>query len=408
MKGMSATLPISTTEEKRWKWAATGLYSASFVALGLTFSILGPTLPSLQTQTASTLNEISILFVARSIGSLVGSVGGGRLFDRYSGHKVIAAALALMILATALIPNLPQLWMLTAILFLSGIVHGTLNVGNNAMLIWVHRDGVAPYMNVLHFFFGLGTFFTPILVAQVLLLTGGISLSYWLVALTFVPVTLLALFLRSPQPQQKAGFSGSFKTDPWLVAGFFAIFMGYAGASAAHGGLIFTYVTRMKLGDETSAALVNSLFWGALTAGRLLSIPFAVKFAPKTMLRMDLWGALASLALMVIFPHSIWTMGIGSAGLGFFLATIFPTNMSLASRHIPITGKITGILSIGSSLGALILPWLVGQTFDAVAPETLLSLDLANILLTLLVFYGLIYRLNQAALKNQSNPAPDA
>ncbi len=392
---MATPLPIRQPDERRWKWAATALYSTSFTALGLTFSILGPTLPALAAQTGSTLTDISVLFVARSVGSLVGSVGGGRLFDLFPGHKVIAGALALMILATGFIPGVAQLWLLTAILFLSGIVHGTLNVGNNAMLVWVHGKDVAPYMNVLHAFFGVGTFLTPILTAQVLLLTGGIGAAYWIVALTFLPVAVVALVLRSPQPQQTATLTGGSRADPWLVTGFFLIFLGYAGASAAHGGWIYTYVTRLGLGDATAAAAINSLFWGALTAGRLLSIPLAVRFNPKQMLRMDLWGSLASLALMAIFPRTLWLLGVGSAGLGFFLATIFPTNMSLASRHIPITGKITGILSIGSSLGALILPWLVGQTFEAVAPETLITLDLVNTLLTLLVFYGLNYRMNR-------------
>ena len=53
--------------------------------------------------------------------------------------------------------------------------------------------------------------------------------------------------------------------------------------------------------------------------------------------------------------------------------------MSLASRHIPITGKVTGWLSIGSSLGALILPWMVGQLFETLGPEMLLDLNLVNI-----------------------------
>ncbi len=392
---MSVDLPLSKTEDRRWKLAATGLYSASFAALGLTFSILGPTLPSLAELTHSSLTDISLLFIARSVGSLAGSVGGGRLFDRYPGHKVVAGAMALMALVTGLVPGIPLLWMLVVLLFFSGIVHGTLNVGGNAMLVWVHKDAVAPFMNVLHFFFGLGTFLTPILVAEIVLRTGGIAWAYWLVALTFIPILVFAYFLPSPQPVRSSNLPGQVNVDPWLVAGFFLIFLGYSGASSAHGGWIFTYVTRLKLADETTAAVINSVFWGALTAGRLLSIPLAVRFNPKAMLRVDLLGSLASLGLMTLFPRSLWALGLGSAGLGFFLATIFPTTMSLASRHIPITGKITGILSIGSSLGALILPWLVGQLFEGIAPEVLIYLDLVNIGLTLAVFFWLSRRLSQ-------------
>ncbi len=392
---MSAAASSSENPAKSWKLAATGLYSASFAALGLTFSILGPTLPALAEQTHSSLTDISLLFIARSIGSLVGSVGGGRLFDRFAGHKVVAAVMGIMIAATALVPAVAQLWVLTALLFLSGIVHGTLNVGGNAMLVWVHGKDVAPYMNVLHFFFGLGTFLTPILVAQVVLLNGNMSWAYWLVALTFLPITIAALVLRSPRPQILPRLGGKGGADRWLVLGFFLIFMGYSGASAAHGGWIYSYITQLNLANEVTAAYINSFFWGALTAGRLLSIPLAVRFSPRSMLRMDLLGSLASVLLMVLFPHALWALAVGSAGLGFFLATIFPTNMSLASRHIPITGRITGVLSIGSSLGGLVLPWLVGQWFETVAPELLLVTNLVNIGLTLVVFFWLDRRLKK-------------
>ena len=390
---MSSVVTSNENAAKSWKLAATGLYSASFAALGLTFSILGPTLQTLAVQTRSTLTDISLLFIARSIGSLAGSVGGGRLFDRFAGHKVVAVAMGVMIASTAFVPAALQLWTLIALLFFSGIVHGTLNVGGNAMLIWVHGKSVAPYMNVLHFFFGLGTFLAPILVAQVVLLNGHMSWAYWLVALAFLPVTITALVLPSPQPQQLTRQAGGARSDRWLVLGFFLIFFGYSGASAAHGGWIFSYVTQLHLADEATAAYLNSFFWGALTLGRLLSIPLAVRFTPKSMLRMDLIGSLASLGLMVIFSHSLWALALGSVGLGFFLATIFPTNMSLASRHLLITGRVTGIMSIGSSLGALILPWLVGQWFETVSPETLLVFNLVNMGLTLIVFFWLERRL---------------
>lgn len=365
--------------------------------MGITFSILGPTLPALAEQTHTSLTTISYLFIARSVGSLIGSVGGGRLFDRLAGHLVVAFSLVVMIATMFAIPVIPQIWLLMAVLFLSGVTHGTLNVGGNVLLIWVHGSQVAPFMNALHFFFGVGTFVAPILVAQVVLQTGDMHWAYWLLALVTLPILLFTLGVRSPEPQHRPGQPGSERVDWGLVAGFFLIFFGYAGAAQAFGGWIFTYVTRLGLANETLAAYLNSIFWGALMAGRLLSIPLTVRFSPKAMLRTDLLGALFSLGLITLLPHSLLAIGVGSAGLGFSLATIFPTTMSLASRHIAITGKVTGWFSIGSSLGALVLPWLVGQLFEPLGPELMIYLNLANTLLTLAAYAYLVRRLERVS-----------
>ena len=67
-------------------------YYAAFVALGLASASLGPTLPGLALHTQSRLAQISSLFAARSLGYLVGSLLGGRLYDRIPGHPVMALA----------------------------------------------------------------------------------------------------------------------------------------------------------------------------------------------------------------------------------------------------------------------------------------------------------------------------
>ncbi|MEI2692737.1 MAG: hypothetical protein V9H69_24645 [Anaerolineae bacterium] len=54
----------------------------SFIALGLAFSSLGPTLPSLASNTGSTLGQISILFTVQALGLLLGNFLSGRRFDR--------------------------------------------------------------------------------------------------------------------------------------------------------------------------------------------------------------------------------------------------------------------------------------------------------------------------------------
>ena len=53
------------------------VYYAAYVILGLSLSVVGPTLPELAAQTGSTLGQISVVFAASSLGVVAGSLLGG-------------------------------------------------------------------------------------------------------------------------------------------------------------------------------------------------------------------------------------------------------------------------------------------------------------------------------------------
>src|SRR5256885_9316043 len=111
--------------------AQTISYFAAFIALGLTTGSMGPTLPNLAEQTHTHLAEISLLFTARSLGYLVGSLLSGRLYDRVRGNRLMAGALLMMALMMALVPFVPLLSLLIAVLLVLGAGEGALDVGGN-------------------------------------------------------------------------------------------------------------------------------------------------------------------------------------------------------------------------------------------------------------------------------------
>jgi FHS family Na+ dependent glucose MFS transporter 1 len=78
----------------------------------------------------------------------------------------MVAALAVMAAMAFVVPTLSLLSLLIVVLLVLGMAEGLLDVGGNTLLVWVHQPNVGPYMNALHFFFGLGAFFSPIIVAQ--------------------------------------------------------------------------------------------------------------------------------------------------------------------------------------------------------------------------------------------------
>jgi FHS family Na+ dependent glucose MFS transporter 1 len=386
---VSAKSPLVTPAKKISKTIG---YYAAFVALGLTGASLGPTLPGLAEHTQTFLSEISFLFTARSLGYLLGSFLGGRLYDRLPGHRVMAVTLLFMAAMMALVPLMPLLWLLMAVLLAVGIAEGTVDVGGNTLLVWVHGDKVGPFMNGLHFFFGLGSFLSPIIVAQAVLISGDITWAYWVLALLIVPVAIWLLRMDSPVIPIVTKDSPVAQIRYLLVVLVALFFFLYVGAEVSFGGWIFTYATVLGLAGEINAAYLTSAFWGALTVGRLLSIPIATRLRPRFILLADLGGAIISLGLMLLWSNSLIAAWLGTLGAGFSMAAIFPTTLSLAERRMTITGRITGWFLVGASAGGMFLPWLIGQLFESIGPRVTMFIILADLLVAVFVVAILLFK----------------
>ena len=204
---------IASTGARADHWPQTIGYYIAFVALGFTAMSLGPTLPGLAEHTHSKIAAISFLFTARAVGYLCGSLLSGRLYDRMAAHPVMASALGVMIVAMVTVPILSILWLLALVLFILGMAEATVDVGGNAMLVWVHRDGVGPFMNALHFFFGVGAFISPLIIAQVITFTEDITWAYWILAILVIPALLWLVRLPSPAPIIDAETTATEKTN---------------------------------------------------------------------------------------------------------------------------------------------------------------------------------------------------
>src|SRR5512134_2184162 len=181
------------------KHITTAAYYTAFILLGLGMAAEGPTLLKLAEHTSSTLDQISLIFFFGSLGYLLGSLFGGRIYDRVSGHRFMAGVLVFMGILIALVPVATSLLLLLVIVLILGLTKGALDVGCNTLLLWVHKDNVGPFMNGLHAFFGLGAFIAPLIVAQVISITGDIHWVYWIFAIAAFPIALWIWSLPSPE-----------------------------------------------------------------------------------------------------------------------------------------------------------------------------------------------------------------
>ena len=381
---------MNTTQTKTTTlpYIATAAYYLSFIVLGLTTAASGPSLLKLAEHTSSEINRISLIFVFGSLGYLIGSFLGGRAFDRLSGHKLMAFTMLIIGIASAVIPIARSLEVLLFAMFLSGLASGTLDVGANTLLVWTHGEKAGPFLNGLHFFFGVGSLIAPILLAQVLLKVGDIHWLYWTFTIVSIPITFWLLFL--PEPKHAHTEETRSSVLPLTaVALVMIMFVLYVGLELGFGNWIYTYALTIGLENEITAAYLTSLFWGSFTFGRLIGIWVSTRIRSQTILFMDIAGCAVSTILILIWKDSSLMLRIGTFGLGISMASIFPTLIMLAGERMQITGTITGWFLVGSGAGSMLLPWLIGQIFAQTGPRsmtTVLLIDLIVMFAFLLIF----------------------
>jgi FHS family Na+ dependent glucose MFS transporter 1 len=367
----------------------TAVYYLAFSLLGMTYAAVGPTIANLAQQTNSEVSQISYLLTARWLGYLIGSFVGGRLYDRFRGHVVMAAMLVLVAVTTAAVPTVPQLGVLVAVLIIYGIGAGAVDVGGNTLLIWVHGRRVGPWMNALHFFYGLGAFIAPLIVAQVVLRTGDFRWTYWLIALLVLPAILSAWLTPSPDRRTTSADGSAVPFDGRLVALFAVFLFLVVAAESSFADWISPYALARGLSDVNSA-YVASAFWGALMFARLLFIPIAARVKPSSVLLSNIVGCAVGAGLILLAPGSVVALAAGAVIFGLSVAVMIPSALTLAGNRMHVTGRVTGWFLVGASLGGMSMPRLIGQMFVPVGPWSAIAAILATVLGMFVVYPFLV------------------
>jgi FHS family Na+ dependent glucose MFS transporter 1 len=377
----------STTFRRAHPIVATIAYYLAFIVLGMTTAASGPSLPKLAEHTSSGLDRISLIFIFGSLGYLIGSYLGGRAYDRFSSHKLLSLTLLLIAVASALIPNARSMGLLLVAMFLSGFASGIIDVGGNALLIWTHGERSGPFLNGLHFFFGVGSLIAPLVLAQVLLQTGDIHWMYYLFAIVSVPLLIWFWFLPEPHKPVHTDAEASTSFPVRIVVLTLVLFFLYVGLELGFGNWIYTYALTLGLGTTVTAAYLTSAFWGSFTFGRLLAVWISTRMRPVTIIVMDLIGCVLSTMIIMLWRDSNLALWVGTMGLGISMASIFPTIILLAGERMRITGTVTGWFLVGSGAGSMLLPWLIGQIFARTGPQAMTTVLLVDIVLTFVVLF---------------------
>jgi MFS transporter, FHS family, Na+ dependent glucose transporter 1 len=376
----------------------TAAYYLSFIIMGLASAAEGPSLPTLAKHTSSPLEQIGLIFVFGSLGYLLGSFIGGRAYDHIPGHRLIAFSMLVILSAAVIFPLASTLWLLLLAALIMGLGKGALDVGCNTLLQWVHGEKVGPFMNGLHFSFGVGAFLSPILLAQIISITHEIYWVFWTIALLSLPLAIWFWFLPEP-PAHLTTDDQKHSPIPFLpVLLILLAFVLYVGAEVGFSSWIYTYALTLNLATTITAAYLTSAFWGLFTLGRLFGIWVASRASPRTILFTDLAGCLLGLGLIILGHASAPLLWIGSSIFGVSMASIFPTILMLAGERLRVTGTITGWFLVGGGVGGMLLPWLIGQAFALIGPGSMMFIIVADLILEAMILLVFIYNTRKIVL----------
>ncbi|XP_054418897.1 major facilitator superfamily domain-containing protein 4A [Pteronotus mesoamericanus] len=177
-----------------------------------------------------------------------------------------------------------------------------------------------------------------------------------------------------PHPEHEDLFSccqrKSFRGAPYS---FFAIHITAAlvlfmtdGITGVYSTFVYSYAVEKPLSvGHKLAGYVPSLFWGFITLGHLVSIPISSKMKPATMVCIDVVGVVVTYLVLLAFSYNVIFLFVGTASLGLFLSSTFPSMLAYTEDILQYKGCATTVLVTGAGIGEMSLQMLVGWIFQA-------------------------------------------
>jgi fucose permease len=364
------------------KVSATGaLLIAGFAmgTLGIVTAGVGPALPNLAANNASSLAGIGALFSAMYIGGIGAQLLGGYFNDRFGQRAVMMVGMIILALGSAGMISSQALWLTLTCAAISGIGRGTLSITSHLLVARVFAERSASAFNMLNVFYGIGAITSPAL--------ASLALARWETALPVIWLGVGMLILQLPlillldgklpgvvrRGEPNALYSSPLH-DPllWLCGSMVLL---YTGVEVGYSGWITSYLEHSLPISTAVAAQMNSALWICMTIGRVVAAIFGTRIGAGRLFQIC--------SLAVSFGFIAFLLSAGNQQLTFlcvlFLGLVFgpmyPTAMAIITQTFKRTpSTATSVASAMGSVGATILPWLQGTLLEYSSPSSSMAL----------------------------------
>lgn len=372
-----------------------------FAVNGLYAMILGSLLPLISNEYGLNNTISGALLSAHQVGNLISGFIAG-ILPVYLGRKKSIIFLCSFVIVgfTFMILTGNPVILILGFLF-TGLSRGSISNFNNAVVNEVSNSSSSA-LNFLHSIFAVGALLAPFLVIGSTLIAGDTGWKISALVIIVLAIVSIILFSRmkledTTETLKKGKISYVFLKNKYFWVSV-AIFFFYLCAESTINGFMVKYFVDLGIMSTKYAQMLASLLWVVILAGRLTCVYLGDRVS-KSKLLLITSIATSAFYILLLSTQNIAVITIAIAGLGYSMAGIYPTTVSVAGQTIKEYPMAMGVLLMLGGVGAIIMPIITGALSDAFGIFAGMSAIIIAILCMLLfVIINLVSNKNKKAL----------
>ena len=345
----------------------------AFISLGLPDSVLGSAWPVMQAELGAPLSLAGYISMVVSAGTVVSSLASNRLITRFGVGRVTAVSVLMTAAGLLGISLAPGAWMLFLCAIPLGLGAGSVDAALNN---FVALHYAARHMSWLHCFWGIGATAGPMILSLQLSHGASWRSAYGLIsgiqfALALALFLTLSVWRRAKAPAAESGEEQRYLTNREalrlpLVKTALVGFVFFCAVETTSGLWASTYLHQARGLSASEAAMGASMFYGAITLGRLITGFAASRISPARLIRIGQCVCLAGAAMVALpAPSVVGMLGIAVIGLG--TSPIYPNMLHETPRRFGARNSqaIVGLEMAFAYIGSTLIPPLFGSLASA-------------------------------------------
>ncbi|WUT08387.1 MFS transporter [Streptomyces sp. NBC_00704] len=364
--------------------------------IGVLQALYGPSIPALRAEFGLSPSAAGLGLSAHFAGGVAGVLLFDRRYGRTGNRTILAASYLLMAAGAAGFALAPQWPVALVAAFVAGLGFGGIDYGLNQLFSIGFGHRSTAMLNILNAHFGIGAILGPALIG--LVGSEHYPALFLAFALASLPLLLCLRGVRNdaphptdePGPDPRSDARSGTRTGTPAVSGtgtpavsgtgagaeavrrapadaalrsvlavFVALYVLHVGVEAGVGGWEPTHLETVGYGAG-AAATATSVYWLMMTLGRFLAAPVALRFPAPAIITVACAGMTVCLLLARIPDLAPYAY----AGVGLFIAPIFPTGLPWLNRAAPRARRAGAVVIAASMLGGVAAGPALGRAIE--------------------------------------------